>query len=373
MNHRTGFLALAAGATTLLLYVLAHVIQDADGRRFERDRAVITARALAWTAERELAKDVDKGATQTLIESLKTHGGLDEALVLVRAKFLAHSDPERAGSRLDRESLSDKALFDAARAMKTDVDKNLAEREKHPELERDPYPTASAERQAEEMVARAPASPRKFRAMAEVRLPAGHASAPFPIFLAIFGLFAFLTFIPIARLVGGFGASVAAVALFAIMFVTQLDHLQGWRDGLRLKRADAVGTVVGGLAKAGLLRGASADHLADLATHLSLDEEGRSTGRVAEVRSSTVASTTRSDEVRRVEADGFTVDTALAFLGERSRGERTTIFRWGLGAGLLGLGLLLLGLTGRLERAGRSLYRHRSAYAYMSPAMLGLM
>ena len=78
-------------------------------------------RSAAQQRQSEAAQRTAQDILQTLTTTTTEPTLRDEAryFVLKRNRYLRHSDPARVGTRLDPESLRDKARYDAARKMKS--------------------------------------------------------------------------------------------------------------------------------------------------------------------------------------------------------------------------------------------------------------
>ncbi len=385
--------AAAVLVATVAFYGLAHVLAGAGAERFQAERATVAARALAFSAaEAQRASDPERmqAAVTALIDALPA---VEEALVLRRMKILAHTDPARAGARLASEDEADKALFDQELAMRADVRKNEDEREENPLLGRDAYPEAKVEAlPGGRFSARVPVKvDGAFSAMAQVTLKSEPVPTPFPVVLGLIGLLAALVMLPVARLRGpallAAGGSVLATAL-----VLETLQLRGWQASVLDDRAERHGQLAARLAAAGLAALAPEDRdpagedpadrdpadpsvrapSDDFAAALSLDALGVATGRIASVRSTTVAGAAPPAPTEATDGP-----FAVA-LGERWRvlveaEHLAVIEQWAVGISVLAALVFVLGIFGAFDRAGRALYTHRSAYGYLSPAMLGLV
>jgi len=136
-----GIAIIMALATGLLLALMA--FQAATWRHdAQQAAALIHARALA-TAIGTIDVDSDEGVAQVqrLVEGLgQALPEIEEALVLERTRFIAHSEPSLAGTRLSHDNLAHKVLFDDARALQTALERNIEERQKYSDLTKNPYP-----------------------------------------------------------------------------------------------------------------------------------------------------------------------------------------------------------------------------------------
>ena len=375
MRRSITYFTAAATFVTVCLYGLAHFVMDADRTRFLEERALLVARTVAWVAGQELGTGQD-GLTDRFVDAAdEVLPDLEGALVLKRTRYLAHLDPDRRGARLDRDSLIDKALFDAAKAVKADLRRNLDEREKDPALGRDPFPAAEIAQDEGVFSARVAVTlGGDFEALAEVRLSAPPPPAPFPLVVGLIGLVAVGAFVPVGwRLRARTTELLAGAALLSVATVLQVEQLHGWRAELlqdRETRLAELAAELGARGPAAWQARAQAEPLVDA---MSLARDGFATGRFLRVASATVAASSGGGDDLEVDAAGVRVAVSRAHLDRRSAQHAATLDRWATAIGLLGLVVFVLGLYGQLDRFGRALHAHRSAYAYMSPAMLGLL
>ena len=375
MKRTLGYFVAAALVATVGLFVLAHLIVNADAQHFQRERAVLVGRSIAWVFGSELTGS-DPGRTQAYIDGMARHlPGTRSALVLKGVAFSAHSDPARAGSRLDRESLSDKALYDAAKTMKADVRKNADERLRSPDLEREPYPEATLMvPDGPEPVWRARVPVKvdgAFKALVQIEMEGASLPAPFPVILLVIAVVAAGVFAPLSLRLRGWPLVGAGTILLGVMLFLQVEQLKGWRQTLRLDQSSRLAQTVLALSETGLAR---PDELSEpsLLEELGRTADGRQTHRIAALRPPGGGADIDSEAVFR-NARGDEVELDSSYLTASTQADRRELHRWGLGMGALALLIYILGITGRLTRIWKALQTHRSAYAYMSPAMLGLV
>jgi ABC-type sugar transport system permease subunit len=349
---------IASGLVVLATLVLASILGVVDRARTSERQYLVAARAAGWVYEAERTlDDPPEDVTQRFLRSmLEVVPGLEHGFVLRKTKVSHHSDPEQAGRRLDRDSLADKALFDDARAMKSDVDKNVEEREKKPELSFEPYPEARVLRPpGGQLLVRVPAkSDDRMDAMVELggrppRVPLG---LPYLVFLvaalavgAYAGVRTVLKGTP--RVMAG-NVLVAAVAVVSVMVL-----VAQWRHDKRASALEAEQALVDRLVQLDLAAVTPTDERGALVRELSLDARGRSIRTLDEI----------GDQ-------GSTPSTS--YLAEAAAQDRSTLVPWSFAFLLLGPLVFSLGALGQSGRAWGALVEHRRAYGYLSPAMMGL-
>jgi len=355
------------------LGLIAFVWSDSARRQFQDNQLLTAARAAGWVvAQEELLEYPPEDLAQSFFEKLATETAVDEAFVLKGTKVRVHSDPEQSGRRLDRDSLADKALYDAAREMKSDVQKNLDERAKKPELDFDPYPEAKIERLEDgRLSVKAPVKIEDdFEAMVQVTgkpepLAVGYPILLFALLLGAVVVYAVLrSFLPEPGRLAVGGVTVAALALVgALVGITE------WRNEVRATAVEREAQLIARLGGEGLLRATPEPERPQLVERLARDRRGRSTNDLLDVRSSTVAATVSG---RPYEAGQVTAVYAEDHLARSSSRDRAKLVPWAIALATLGIGVFLLGARGRTGAAWMSLVDHRRAYGYLSPAMLGL-
>jgi hypothetical protein len=362
----------AAVAAVAGMALLSSIWASSAVKQFEINQLLTAGRTAAWVAaQEEVLDDPPEDLAQNYFQRLAEEPLIDEAFLLKKAKVSLHSDPEQAGRRLDRESLADKALFDAYRDIKSDVRKNLEEREKKPELNFDPYPEARTTRRGGELSVQVPMKvDGEYEAMVQVT------GRPEPLDLGYpFGIFLYLVVA-----VGAFAAASRVLAdrprlfvggllvgLFAL-FGT-LGPVASWRADARDTAMDREAALLARLGEKGLLAATPAHDRAKLVDVLARDIRGRTTVDLVDVRSSTVAATVAGD----VRTDGpvavaYVADYRASMLAK----DRAALLPWALAFMTIAIGLFVLGHLGQTGRAIGSVVEHRRAYGYLSPAMLGL-
>ncbi len=372
----------------------------ADTTELQARRTAAVARAVAWVHVQAGMRFDDAAETQTqaFVEQITAKvPGVEQALVLKGVKFQAHSDAARAGERLDTESLEAKALYDTARRLKANVDKNIEERARRPELVGDPYPEieiATAGDGTIEAIAVANDAG-KYVGAARVRAAPVALDFGLPWLLAAVALGLALLWIPIARRLSsgpriGLGAAlVAGLALAGALL------LPAWRDDVRRDSTRALADTYAALADAGLLA-AEAAIAQDDWEDLDEDERKEETARreanalvpfldraldgarqdaLLTIRRAVAEATPSPEPADTVllTAGDYTMEYADAYFAGAVAQDANDVRVWAIGLGALGLILFLLGELGQLRRAGVAAVRHRGAYAYLSPAMAGML
>ena len=347
----TGAVAIALG-----LGLMAQSVRGLDAASAKVRTFLVTARAAAFVyAQEQTAEDVEEGATQAFLERLPDAvPGVESALVLRKTKIKAHSDPAKEGSRLDRDSLSDKDLFDAGNEMKSDVRKNVEEREKSAALTYEPYPEAQLSLEGGQLRVRVPSKvDGDFEALVQVEGAPQHPGAGFPISLLAIIIAAVVVFAGLGFLLRGSALLAAGnITLLATVLVGGLALLPNWRSGAREAAVAREAALVQKLLDAGAA--ASVESREALLRELNLDPRGR-----------------EATTLDRVDADG-TVVVSADYLQTQTSRDRRFMLTWAVPIGLLGMLLFTLGFQGLTQRAWASLKRNARAYAYLSPAMVGL-
>lgn len=382
---------------------------QADGEAYQARRAATLARGVAWVFVQEGMRVDDAGEDQTqrFVEALpKKVPGVREALVLKGVNYKAHSDPAKAGERLDTESLDAKALYDDARRLKANVDKNAEERAKNPALDYDPYPEVEIQPLAadggEGYVALAVAEDagQYIGAARVVTGPAPYRfDLPWIILLAALGVSALWLVVggrlprPARLTVGGLGLIGVVVAGATI--------LPGWRADLRRAQADGQAKTLAALDAAGLLAAQAPPMDPEEWADLDPDEQAEETARIranalipyldrsltgaGEQRLLRIVAANEGDDTRVEPPAGLppgslmfaAEERAVYFSGQAFDAavvvDRADVRLWAIGFGFVGLLMFLLGELGQIQRAGRAIVRHRGAYAYLTPAMLGML
>lgn len=358
---------------TLGLGLIAFFWSDAARRDFQNNQLLTAGRSAAWVvAQEELLEDPPEDMAQSFFERLATEPAVDEAFVLKGTKVQVHTDPEQAGRRLDRESLADKALYDAAREMKSDVGKNIEEREKKPELTFDPYPEAKIERLEDgRLSVKVPVKIEgEFESMVQVTGRPEALKIGYPVLIFILLAAAIVLYAVLRKFLPHPGRlAVGAVTVAALALAGALVGIGQWRADAREAAVDREAELIARLGAQGLLRATPEADRPQLVERLARDVRGRATSDLLDVRSSTVAATVPGEvhEVGQVAAV-----YAPDHRERMSKKDRGRLIPWALALATLGVGVFLLGARGKTGAAWGSLVDHRRAYGYLSPAMLGL-
>ncbi|MEM1024587.1 MAG: sugar ABC transporter permease [Myxococcota bacterium] len=348
----------AAVILSLGLSGVAVVVAGMDRAKAEARSFLVAARAAAFVYGQEQTVDeVDEGATQAFFEALPPQvSGLEGALVLRKTKIKAHSDPSREGTNLSRDSLSDKAIYDAGRQMKSDVAKNLEEREKSPDLKFEPYPESRLVRKKGVLTVQVPSKvDGDYEALVQLEGTPTPAPRGFPWGLLVAMVLSIAMYAGARRAVSG-GALVAVgnVLLLGSALYGGFSVLPNWRGDARATDGDAEVSLVGGLLEAGLDEVTPPEQRSELLYQLGLDPRGRSLP---------VLSDLGSDGAPTLNAE---------FAEAQTKGDTMAAIKWAIPIGLLAMLLFTLGFMGLTGRAWIELVSHRRAYAYLAPAMVGL-
>ncbi len=369
MKARLFYFAAGVVFVTLAFLALAHFEARSAAREADELRVETIARAMAFTviAEREREDEAAQGLTERLaLEAGKRSIGLQEILVLEGTKIRAHSDPDKTGQRLNPESMADKRIYDAAQSLKATVRRNIAERERRPELDANPYPERELVRDPlkQTLAISIPAkSDGDMRALVRVVSAERPPPLTFPVTVLIIGLLALGLAGLLAWKLEGLTLHLAASAVILGVLVLQAQALLGWRDGLRHEHAAYLATTTAELAQAGALAApTTAPERARLFHELGLYE----------VRSATVSTATAAPHLDFT-ANGFTTSIGTQAFEAASAQDRHDLLQVSLFFAFLALILTNLGLAGQLTRGAKALHEHRSAYAYLAPAMIGMM
>ncbi|MFN3201057.1 MAG: ABC transporter permease subunit [Bradymonadia bacterium] len=372
MKRGALYLGISTALVTLAWMTLAHFQNKADEEQFQARRAARVARAVAWVYEQEDLREDDEAEdmAQRFTEAVTKAPGVKQAFVLRKVKFKTHSDPDRVGKRLDRESVADKVLFDTAKDIKSNVRNNVEERTARPDLKRNPFEEIQIKLLDDGTIAAfVPTfSEGEADAMARVVVAPVPSEGPFPtslvlialgILLAGIGAGLFLTGPPV-RLVGSMlvvGLAVAAVY-----------SLADWRAELRAHHAQLEAETLSALSDAGLLTAAAPEHAEKLTEAITRDAFGEPRGDITALSTDAL-----SGEVQTFEAGALKMGVSKSWLQATRSQDVGHLTKWAIGFGVIGLLVFLLGEIGRIGRAGRALKAHRSAYYYLSPAMLGMV
>lgn len=361
MRTKLIWFVVAAVLATLGFSVVLSTQGRLDAERADAMRAATIAKAVAWMMVEEYRRDEDL-TQRFLVDAKSALPQLRSALVLKGAKIVASTD-ERAGERLDPDSLADKALYDAGARLKAAVRKNEEAREREtanvvPALEIEEVEGGRA-------VFVPVVDDGRYRALVNVVVDRQPPSPPVAWWLFGVGLIVVLLFTPLARarprLVGS--------ALLVVMVSMQALALEGWRNDVRHASAAHEAETLGYLASAGLYRGASAEGRRQLVASLDRTPAGLASNRLLEVRTASVAA---SAEGVDFDVKGFVATFAPDYFVGAGETDRKNLFGWAAAFGVLALLLFNLGLAGQVAGGWRSVVKHRGAYAYLSPAMLGM-
>ncbi len=365
---------ISAAVVTFGLGVVAAVLGSMDRGRFIEDQVLTAARATAWVVQQERnLDDPPEDMVQSFVTAIAKDPAVIEAFILRKTKVEVHSDPDKTGRRLDRDSLADKALFDAAREMGSDARKNDEERVKKPALDFEPYPEAelvAGAGQGGGLTARAPVKvDGRFRSMAQVVGKPAPLDTGYPVMLFLWLAVAVLLYAGLRMVVAGPVRLVVGSALVVAMTLAGALHtVVEWRASVRTAAEAREVQLLGRLGDAGLNAATPAEARADLAAYLARDARGRSTGDLLEVRSAGDGGPANG----AFEAGGTLVTYDDGYRGRRKAADGQTMLQWGVAIGLIGLAAFLLGALGYTGQATSALVHHRRAYGYLSPAMLGL-
>lgn len=379
MKARVLYLGASLLFVTLAFLSLAHFEARRAAREADERRVLTVARAVGFAAvaESEREDDAAAGLTERLVLGAQREiPGLEELLVLRGTKFLAHSDEARAGKRLDPESLEDKKIYDAAQGLRATVRKNVEERERRPGFAEDAYPEreTTRDRERDTVTVAVPAkADGDMLALVRVRSQAQPPPLVFPAQVAALGLVALLLGALVAWKLHGLVLHLLASALLLGGLGLQARALVEWRDALRHQHAAYLATTTAQLARAGLLAAPADAARRDRLFHeLSLDDGGRPSLALYEVRSATVSTATAAPHLD-FPAHGYLTSFGLGAFEAGTSQDRRDVLLWSLLFGVLGLLLCNLGVAGLLTRGAQAVHAHRSAYAYLAPAMVGML
>lgn len=358
MRRNAAFFILSIFVVGLGLYTLAHFKAQSDATQYLTDRAVMIARALASVS-------AEGDDAQTYVRSVQAKvSSLKEALVLKRTQFVTHSDPELVNTRLDRESLIHKALYDTLRAMKSDVSKNQAERANKPKLQRNPYPEVRVmppSTDSDLWTVQVPVKVEgKFQSLAQIKMVDQAVPVSFPLGPLLSFTVATLVFLPLVWYMGGAWIGWVGVIVLGGVGFLGVGQLQTWSAQTQVNLAHQAEILVAQLSDSRVESQAEPFDAASIKTWLAAlneDAEGYDTQRIQDL-----ADTETS----------YKATTSPRFLAERNRVNDRHLAAWGWAVSLLGAALFALGFVGILGEAAGALVKHRIAYAYMAPAMLGL-
>lgn len=383
MTARLLYFAASITFVTLAFLALAHFEARRAARQADEQRVETIARAVAFTSvmesEREDAQA--EGLTQRLVlEAQAKEPGLSQILVLKGTKLLAHTDEARAGRRLNPESLADKRVYDAFQSLKATVRKNLEERERRADFDVNAYPETELERDPETgvFIVSVPAkSEGDMTALVRVKSAEKPPALMFPVMVLVFGLAALvLGALLVLKLKGALLYALTSVVLLAALGL-EARALLVWRDAVRTQHAAYTADTTARLAQAGLLAApTTAQERTRLFHELSMDDAGRPSRGLVAVRSATVTpalSATVAAARQDFSSNGYVVSFAKSAFEAGQAQDRRDILLWAILFGALGLLLSNLGLAGLITRGAQAVHEHRSAYAYLAPAMVGML
>jgi ABC-type sugar transport system permease subunit len=366
----------AAALATLAFLALAHFEHRREVSKLQERRVEVMARALGFAQVQEGLREDDaaEGLAQRFAEALpKAVPGVEQAFVLKRNKYLAHSDGALAEGHLDSESLTDKVLFDRGRKLEAVVKNNAEERERNPSLgTKNAFPEVAVAWSATAVTVAVPIKEDgQYRSMAQVTARPVEVPARFPTPLPIIAGAVMLLFGLIATRLKGVALVGGGTAVLVGTILAQAWSYQAWQDEVRADHAQRLVTTLGHLGQAGLLKLAvEPEGAAALPLALAERPSGGPAGDLVMVESATVAATV--PDAVRFDADGVAVYYARAFLAPGASTGRGLLL-WSIGFALLAGSLFILGALGQLRRAAEAAHAHRGAYAYMAPAMAGML
>ena len=360
-------------ATAVLLLVAGGQRQN-DLEDLQQLRAVRIARAVAYEAARD-----DNAATQAAVAALpEAVSGVQSVLVLKGTQIAVHSDAAQAGRSLDRESDADKALFDRAARLRATVSKNDDERTRNPQLDRDAYAEVEAfwRKDAARLVTSVPVvRDGAFKGMVVLETSPVGVPAPIPWSLLVAFVVLVLVGVPVAQRLSGAQLLGAGAALLVVLLVADTLLLARWRGALRHEVVAEQASTAAALANAGLAgQGAGPagpeDGPAGLAHELAQDVFHRPTNDLVALR---LASAPPTPGTVAYASGAWAADVSEAFFAEGRTADLRALWQWALGIGLVTLLGFVLGALGRLRRGFDALVEHRWAYAYLAPAMVGMV
>lgn len=380
MNAGTKYFAIGAALATVGMLAVAHFDHRARAWALQQRHAEVVARALGFAELMgELREDeAAEGLAQRFAEALpKQVRGIQEALIVKKAKLLAHSDPERGGTRLSRDSVADKELYDIGRELDGDMRKNVEERERDPALgDKNAFPEILPKPWDQKVVdgKLSVAVPIKdgdrYRGAARVVSEPIEVETVFPTRIVVLGLGAIFLFFIVGGRLKGTPQVVVGSGLMAALVLGQAFAYQAWSRDVRRAHAEVLASSYGELAKAGLLRLAPDDEArAELVPALTLRPTGAFAQDLTAIETATAA--TPHADATRIDAGAAAIFVPTEYL--ESAGSSKGLTLWAIAFAIVGVLVFLLGVFGQLRRAGESLWDHRNAYKYMSPAMVGML
>ncbi|MCC7381453.1 MAG: sugar ABC transporter permease [Deltaproteobacteria bacterium] len=192
-----------------------------------------------------------------------------------------------------------------------------------------------------------------------------------PFLILLYAAIAVVLFFALARLAKGAVAYVVGGSLVLALLASDVFALAGARDAQRRSEAATEAELDAVLAEVGLLRATAVDRLNALPVALSADPMGEGRGDLVAIRSSTVGAPPIPGAVRFEHAPFEILFSGAFFEAERSA-DLGHLFQWGAAFALVALLAFVLGGLGQLSKGWRSFVKHRHAYYYMAPAMIGM-
>ena len=355
---------------------LSALRQDADLRAFQQARALLAARAVAWVRAKEVSRPGagENGLAQRFVRAATGKvEGLAEAMVLEGRTVVVHSDAPQVARPLRLDSLEDKALYDTAKQLRANVRKGGQSEVRDAAFRRKVYPDFKIRAQADGVIDVMVAVKDRdaFHSAARVAVvPRTVTPFALPWSLLAVALGAAGLMVGAGRFVRRGWAVLFGAGLVVVVAGFSVDALVDARDQLRRTLAGASATTVSSLAGAGLFDGAAdgaafVDYLAETGG----DGFGRA---LVSIRS---AASSPSESVAGVQfrRGPYNVDYSPEVFAERRAVDAAELTGWGAGIGFLGVLIFVLGAFGWLQRGVAGVVRHALAYAYLSPAMSGLL
>lgn len=145
-SHAVSPLGISVVVALLSLFLFALMgWQVASWQQQARELSLLTqARALADAVARvDTSTDEGSAQLQSRFEGIRqAMPTLTEGLVLEGTSFVAHTQAALAGTRLSREDLNHKQLYDDAKELEGALDRNREERATYSDLKRNPFATS---------------------------------------------------------------------------------------------------------------------------------------------------------------------------------------------------------------------------------------
>lgn len=295
---------------------------------------------------------------QRLLQALPLLGPVQEALVLEGTRFVAHSKAELAGTRLSRDDLTHKALYDDAKALQESLERNREERKTFPDLTQNPFPVTRVKVESASVQVLVPVIAQdEMRGMLVLRSePGGMLASSFATQVSLVGALLIGLAFGVGRLGSRRLLGLPAVGWLAAAWLLVSLQIEGSSAQMQ--------TQVGQAARQGeaawRVLGVDATQGSDLLGALNQDLSGNTrmwfTASAGQVQAGVEGAGAVPSSMQV--APALQVDASLAWGGV------------GLTFGLMGiwLGFLLLGWTSKVWEA---LVEHWYAYAYIAPAVLG--